>query len=215
MRGRYITAMFIIVAVFITNERPSAAGDEWVSILAKARESVVRLTYPDAPEGICTGFVFGRQRQYIVTARHCIIEDGKTWATRVGTIPLSVVQEFGQEELMVLSPGRGLMFRVPALELGAAPKVGQEVAALGFYGRIASEATATFGLVSAVRQSFNTKYLLPGLIVNGPVMKGMSGGPLIDRHGRVVSVVVCTGFGDAAGLSCGTGFDVMKQLPQD
>jgi S1-C subfamily serine protease len=215
MRGRYITAMFIIVAVFIVNERPSAAGDEWVSILAKARESVVRLTYPDAPEGICTGFVFGRQRQYIVTARHCIIEDGKTWATRVGTIPLSVVQEFGQEELMVLSPGRGLMFRVPALELGAAPKVGQEVAALGFYGRIASEATATFGLVSAVRQSFNTKYLLPGLIVNGPVMKGMSGGPLIDRHGRVVSVVVCTGFGDAAGLSCGTGFDVMKQLPQD
>jgi S1-C subfamily serine protease len=213
--GRVITAMFIIVAVFISNERPSAAGDEWVSVLAKARESVVRLTYPDAPEGICTGFVFGRQRQYIVTARHCVIEEGKAWATRVGDIPLSVVQEFGQEELMVLSPGRGLMFRVPALELGAAPKVGQEVAALGFYGRITTEATATYGLVAAVRQTFNAKYLRPGLILSGPVLKGQSGGPILDRHGRVVSVVVCTGIGDAAGLSCGTGFDVMKQLPQD
>jgi S1-C subfamily serine protease len=205
----------IAVCLFWVGLSPLQAGDEWVSILAKARESVVRLTYPDAPEGICTGFVYGRQRQYIVTARHCVIEEGKAWATRVGDIPLSVVQEFGQEELMVLSPGRGLMFRVPALELGAAPKVGQEVAALGFYGRITTEATATYGLVAAVRQTFNAKYLRPGLILSGPVLKGQSGGPILDRHGRVVSVVVCTGIGDAAGLSCGTGFDVMKQLPQD
>ncbi len=208
--------IWVWAALFIISEQSVQlnAAQDWIRVLERARESVVSLNYPAAPNATCTGFIFGRQRQYVVTARHCVVEDGKAYETRVGDRVLSIVKDYQPEELFLLRLAPGLAFQTAALQLGDRPKVGQEVAALGFFGSIPGIATATFLTVSVASQSFHSAGP-PNILFSGHVMRGMSGGPILDRAGRVVSLVVCNGIADSSGLACGTRWEVLKQLPQD
>ena len=194
---------------------PTYYANDWSRVVERVRESVVLLSYPEAPQAVCSGFVFGKQRQYIVTARHCVFEDGKAWETHVGEYALRIVEDYDPEELVVLSPrSPGLAFRANALERGSAPRIGDPVASVGYYGVILDEATPMFLMVVAPNRTFSGRFQ-PGLLMNGAFLQGQSGGPVVDRHGRFVSVVVGIGIGPANGLAIGPSWNVMAKLPHD
>lgn len=78
---------------------------------------------------------------------------------------------------------------VVALRAPPAPRAGDEVVVLGFplRGILSSEMQVTSGVISALSGIDNDTRLLQ---VTAPVQPGNSGGPLLDRSGHLIGIVV-------------------------
>ncbi|GAB1364785.1 hypothetical protein MASR1M32_40210 [Rhodobacter sp.] len=122
----------------------------------------------------------------LVTAAH-VVEGCSAMAMVDGT-PLDIMASDPTLDLAVLSgaPDAGAWLKLSALEV---PKLGESVTALGYpyYTSLDQGLTVTSGNVSALRGIDGSSNRV---MITAPVQPGNSGGPLLNKKGAVIGVVV-------------------------
>jgi S1-C subfamily serine protease len=172
---------------------------DWSATVRRVDASVVRLEHPVTMTNIftgetlemksaCTGFVINQREGYVMTAYHCL-NDGTT-------VNLSVDKKIGQANWLVFADEK-LDIAVVSAPVTTRPALkpsrvglqkGQEIGALGFgYGLQRSLFRA--GYVSNIAVDVDPEIPGPWFLFDGPFIGGMSGGPVFNTRGEVVSVV--------------------------
>lgn len=163
------------------------ASTSWVAISNRTTSSIALLVthipQPDgsSSEGECTVFSINTQRHLYLTAAHCLGTD-----LLVGGHPANILLIDEVKDVMVLQvPGFAQAALLPAPRPA---KMGEEVAAFG-YGYGWDQPSIKTGLISIPdfsHKSLGDRHLT---ILSFATILGMSGGPIINRSGRVVSMV--------------------------
>jgi S1-C subfamily serine protease len=133
-------------------------------------------------DGICTAFSIHQKRALFVTATHCLDASHVPTTTLNGGALVQIVEAIpGDSSLTVLKAAKGQ----PALRLGPPPLRGDEVLVLGF----STPPVLLFfeGLHMADTAEVDDTTVQ---VVTAPGLRGMSGGPIVDRKGRVVGVMM-------------------------
>lgn len=178
------------------------ASEGWeAELYRRHRPSVVRV---DVLDGMGTGFVFGSGRQ-VATAFH-VVDDARrvyVWPSGGERLRATVVAVDREHDLAILEVSEDLA--VAPLEpvvQDEAPVVGDPVVAIGHpFGSDADgdeemEGMLNWSLTRGVVSALGEELIQTDAAVN----PGNSGGPLLDRHGRVVGVVTRRS-GDGIGLA--------------
>ncbi len=135
-------------------------------------------------QGSGTGFYIAPTT--LVTAAHVI--DGCRAVGLIDGTPLEVLNSDSSMDLAVLSGATdiGAWLKLSALEV---PKLGETVTALGYpyYTSLDQGLTVTSGNVSALRGIDGSSNRV---MITAPVQPGNSGGPLLNKKGAVIGVVV-------------------------
>ena len=156
-----------------------------------------------------TGFFVGRSGH--VLTNHYVIEECSTTAIKLmgePTVAAVVVSTNEANDLALLKAD----FRpdaVAAFRGGSSVRQGEEVVAYGFphYGQFSSQGNLTDGLITAL-SGFQDD--LRFLQISAPVQAGNSGGPLMDRSGNIVGVVVAKA--DALLIAEESGGDLIQNV---
>jgi serine protease Do len=139
---------------------------------------------PAPQAGSGTGFYVDANR--LVTAAHVIEGCGRI--TLADGTALSVVRQDRGLDLAVLAAPRGSPVWISPV-IGTKARLGEPVTAVGFpyLGTLGQGLTVTAGNVSALQGiAGDTERIM----ISAPVQPGNSGGPLLNRGGTVVGVVV-------------------------
>lgn len=166
---------------------PSASPATWAQVSNQTEKSIVRLTMTISEDGeefdsVCTGEVIDNQRDFVLTADHCI---GK--AIKADGLDASPVWENKDADLAVLQvPGIDKPEIVPAF---SKLSKGDEVATTG-YGYGMDKPIFRHEYVAEPDnpmpyEGFSGKYLF----VDNGYIGGMSGGPVVNQDGRMVGIV--------------------------
>ncbi|WP_225029355.1 S1C family serine protease [Xinfangfangia pollutisoli] len=122
----------------------------------------------------------------LVTAAHVIDECGAV--AMIDGTPLEIIAQDSSLDLAVLSGAAdsAAWLKLSALEV---PKLGETVTALGYpyYTSLDQGLTVTSGNVSALRGIDGSSNRV---MITAPVQPGNSGGPLLNKKGAVIGVVV-------------------------
>jgi hypothetical protein len=147
---------------------------------------------PAAPRTKVTGTLKGSGTGFyiaptmLVTAAH-VVEGCGAMAMVDGT-PLDILAMDPTLDLAVLAgaPDAGAWLKLSALEV---PKLGETVTAMGYpyYTSLEQGLTVTSGNVSALRGIDGSSNRV---MITAPVQPGNSGGPLLNKKGAVIGVVV-------------------------
>jgi S1-C subfamily serine protease len=165
---------------------PPLSGD-WVPVVAKASPAVVKVVVPG---GSGSGFLVD-SKGHVVTNRHVAVE-GPPYRVKTNggrTLTARLVGMSSRYDIAVLRV-RGL-HASPLKWSGTKPKIGQAVLVLGFPGGddVGVAFSATQGIVSALGRDFEDHPLLNDMVqYDAPTNHGNSGGPVLDRDGKVVAV---------------------------
>ncbi|MAG34653.1 MAG: 2-alkenal reductase [Dehalococcoidia bacterium] len=162
-----------------------------------------------------SGFVWDN-RGHIVTNNHVIANADRVTVTFADNtvVEAMVLGADPDSDLAVVKvelPADSL--RPVALGASHALKVGQLAVAIG--NPFGQEFTMTSGIVSALGRTMSspTRFANPDLIqTDAPLNPGNSGGPLLDRQGRVIGIN--TAILSDSGLSSGVGFAVPIRTAQ-
>lgn len=174
-----------------------SAVDQWPAVVKQVESALVSV---ESDDGSCSGTVIDMARKYVLTAAHC---DGKElYADRVVA---KVVAKDTHEDLMVLKveeldPAR------TALTLAAKnPGIQTQVLACGFgyalerpfyrSARISDNAI----VIAGIAQTF--------IGTDAPYIGGMSGGPVVNDRGEIVSIVQRS---DGSALGIGAGAETIR-----
>ena len=192
-----------------------------VSLQLSAAQNLPRLPrtpgvpLPDLPDGFFqrgegSGFVWDEQG-HIVTNNHVILDADRVtvvFADRT-EFEARVIGTDPDSDLAVLELD-GTKEEARPVKLGDsdALKVGQMAVAIG--NPFGQEFTMSTGIVSALGRTIrgsNSPFSIPEVVqTDAPMNPGNSGGPLLDRHGRVIGVN--TQIISRSGVSSGVGFAV-------
>ena len=204
------------------DDRPPAGAAKSVqAIVREATPAVVKIT--SGPEGevdgpaVGSGFLVDR-RGRVLTNAHVL--DGEGTATVTfddGTEARATV--LGRDESTDLAVLR--VSEVPAhaapLPLGrsAGLAVGDPVVAIG--NPFGLERTATTGIVSAVKRTIEAPdgFTIQNVIqTDAAINRGNSGGPLLDRRGRVIGInsQIATGSGGSDGVGFAVPIDTIRPV---
>lgn len=159
---------------------------ELCNLYHKASKQVVRLRTED---GQGSGVVVSGLG-HIITSAHVVEDDDKpTVETYTGEIlPAKTVRRGADQDLALVlldSPPAG--WEPMQIEAGNLPAVGTDVYVIGHPAGLGW--TVTRGIVSAVRKPGEIRKT--ALIqTDAAISPGNSGGPLLDRHGRLLGVVM-------------------------
>jgi S1-C subfamily serine protease len=176
---RTIAALLISLSLSI----PTIAAS-WFSIAQDLSQSVYRLSmvYDGANVGSCSGFVIDQRTSNMLTAAHCVPE-GLEVQVSDGT-KAEVLFKDDAKDVAVLKFPRKVLGQ--SLRPGKVAKTTDEVMAAGY----------PFGADQPVFQSGRVAqsvlFVGPGddrVIVQPAYNGGMSGGPVVDATGKVVSIV--------------------------
>lgn len=134
-----------------------------------------------------TGFVVSPQG-HVLTNYHVIKGAKRIKVLGVeGSLRLVARDPYNDLALLKLpfTPKEVVRFRSPDQKV----HVGEAVVVIGYplHGLLATETNVTTGIVSALGGPANDKRLLQ---ITAPVQRGNSGGPLLDKSGLVIGVVV-------------------------
>lgn len=161
---------------------PAAAGIDPTT--ATADPDVPRPKVAGTIKGSGTGFYIGPN--LLVTAAHVV--DGCSAVAMIDGTPLDILASDPSMDLAVLggATDAGVWLKLSALEV---PKLGEAVTALGYpyYTSLEQGLTVTSGNVSALRGIDGSS---SRVMITAPVQPGNSGGPLLNKKGAVIGVVV-------------------------
>jgi S1-C subfamily serine protease len=205
------------------------AGGEMTEVFRRASESVVKI---EADDSAASGFLWG-DGAHVVTSLHVV--DGKRRVTvhyvgadgRIVASTAAAVERLLKESDLVLLRLQTPQSRKPLAINTAAPAVKQTLDALGFPLNIAgcssTEVKVRFGgnqlrtilppkVVRQITDYPSTSIEI--LNLEGNLVPGLSGAPIIDRDGRVVGVVDGGLEDGAIGISWGIPASHLQRLAQ-
>jgi len=150
------------------------------SIYKQVWESTVIYDVPG--KGHCTAFAIRFDPPTYVTSSHCLLDE----AGVINGSKAVVVAVKGELAGLVVPDGKA----IPALILGSKPELGDHIIAFGYGG---PESIPFFfeGPYLGETKFHDVDHHLSYFQQN--TMKGMSGGPIVNSEGRVVSVALCGG----------------------
>lgn len=170
------------IAAYLLWPRPEAS--DWIEEIAgRADRSVVRIEA--LPDSFGTGFVIASDgdEQLILTNRHVVADSqGCVVSSRLGIVKRAQVVGFPEDEdvdLALLSVKTRWLEAIWPIGRFRDAHVGEAVVAIGH--PLGLDYTVTSGIVSAKRSGME-------LQTSAPISPGNSGGPLINRQGRVLGV---------------------------
>ena len=163
---------------------------DWARAFDKARYSIAALFHDRLS---CTAFSINETDKYFLTAHHCINEDGDMsfWKETIpnyvfqGTFRVRrVVKKSLELDLALLEADYGMIAMVPGKE----PQRGQELASIG-YALSEPEPFILSSIVASVKDanSYGKKRRI--ILKDNQDLSGMSGGPVINKHGEVATMV--------------------------
>lgn len=178
MKTRLIATLF----AFLIATLPALAKD-WSKVAKQLAEATIQLQAGIGHKTFCSGWMIDNKRDYVMTAEHCLGWTAEE--TFVEGKPYEVLWSDTYLDAAVL--------RVPGLdkrELRAqkrAIRVGQEAAFYGFAREWGLYSHFRAGNVSGIGPIDE----LPGdwVIIDNSGIGGMSGGPIVDSDGKVISMV--------------------------
>ena len=180
---KWLLAPFVAFVALVLGDSSYRAH---ARIVAHASESVVRLSMhldeEDADGHVCTGSMVGRH--LVLTAAHCIYQD-----LQIDDQPIRGVLRLDRFFDLALVDAR---IEKPSIELrSSGPELYEPLTALG-YAHGWHKLTALHEMPYLV--NFTPDYgpeltLPPGVFVQGGYIGGMSGGPVVDAQGKMVSIV--------------------------
>lgn len=185
--GRVLVA--VALAATLLMQLPVAEASDWSRIVKMLRASTVPIACSEHQQNVCTAFSINRESGLYMTAFHCTEEfmntpreDGAE--PEVPTMfgkPLDIIYANEALDLVILKAD----VKKPALQYRMAPlEVGNEVGAYG-YGMGMSVPIFRTAVVSVfVQDDKGAEWIL----LDNALISGMSGGPIVDRSGRVVGV---------------------------
>lgn len=160
-------------------DSPSASQ----SVIDKTIRSIVEIEFAVDGEQthVCTGFVVDAARGQALTARHCVGNEL--------TVDGQVSEVIKADETLALVKVPAM--RKPPLEIRKKSiSLGERVWSLGFgYGKMKVFSRAISG------------WVIKDVILDGPLAPGMSGGPIVDKDGKVVGVNQASN--QVLGIGCG------------
>jgi len=177
-----------------TSDGPDLLNNCWASV--ECIGTAIKLkgsgAAPDSGDGPAvasgSGFVVSKSG-HILTNAH-VVEgcDSATGQLPSGEFPLTILNVDEQNDLAILKTDANVP-AVAAFGEGKAVRAGEDVIAVGFplQGTLANQMNVTTGTVSALAGIGND---VTQLQITAPVQPGNSGGPLLDKSGNVVGVVV-------------------------
>jgi S1-C subfamily serine protease len=202
--GHILVALALFVwATFIAFFAPDIIAFRARHIADHAQNSVVRLVLHilDGREGVCTGVVI--QKGIILTAAHCVDSEEGIEAINADDTPADVIAFDNTYDLAVLSSVAAE--HRPALELGTGGLMrGDHITAIGYAG--GGEFLVQMGGTLMLQAARTDDVLAPCVIASYIGIPGMSGGPVIDTSGRLVSIVSR----GITGVSCGMNTEILR-----
>lgn len=186
---RFLTAVVLLLFISVP-----VMGHSWVSTAEKVRKSIVQLKNLSS-QGFCTGWVIDNRRDFVITADHCVHNDITAFSPIYidGIMVAADGELWGSEELDVAVlhvPG----IDRPELKPYLKPlKAGMPILASGF-GLGLEEPNQRAGFIShpakiGIRCGRNVG---PCVESDTLYIPGMSGGPVVNEDGKVVSIVQYT-----------------------
>jgi len=151
--------------------------------------SIVKLTIDSyGRTGHCTAFSINQLKALYLTAGHCV---EPTYTLSVDGFPVTVLKVDSTQDIALI---RILRFHKPALKLGESPNVGEIMIGFG-WGMDAPSIMFFPGYIISLALDPFQGYELQGLrmIFSTNFMPGMSGGPITNGDGRLISLVQCGG----------------------
>ncbi len=183
--------MRLLAASLLSLSLLGVHSESYTEMVDRVTSSIVRITSSD---GSCTGFVI--ETHLVLTADHCLGED-----MEADKQPATVVSaDEGTDLLLLFVP----TLAKPALAFEDVPVTRFEMLTAIGYGFGWTQPTVIRATVMLVSQAPD-EGVAPGIVVQGGYIHGMSGGPVVDDNGKVVSI--------AQQVSEGTGYGVdTKQI---
>ena len=186
----------VILAALMFLSWPEAT---WESAAARVERSIVRLSNDN--DVSCTGFVSDNRRDYVIAVNHCLGPN-----MRVDRLKARVVVDELAQDLLVLWVN-GL--DKPALRLASqAPGAGAFVGAYG-YGLAKRNPMFRLLVVSTPLMWDLEEWRGEWMLFDKPLVPAMSGGPIFNIYGEVVSVGVASW--PVHGLGVGVGAGVVRK----
>ena len=177
-------------------------------------KAVAPIMYNGSP--VCTAWHYSPH--IYITASHCTTNPDQEYMLTVDLLPrtglvhgtvVKIDVEADIAAIFVLGQGGE-----PILQLSAHPSmVGESVRGLGYGGR-SNTAYYTYGHISSLLMVFPTARTGENLILYGGFIPGMSGGPILNNWGEVISVIVGSGppHGIFHNIGVGTAPGMLEQF---
>jgi S1-C subfamily serine protease len=167
--------LLITLFLFSSVMAGSCANIFGLSLVDKVKLSIVKTQFQiDAEQAYsCTGFVVNSAKGWVLTAKHCIPPDERPIYVDE---KVSVVLKQSDSMAIVQIPAMSK----PSLDLRTKPlQVGDRIRTFG-YGR------GEFLVLTRNVAAFSPNG--DDMAFDGPLIEGMSGGPVVDDDGKVVGI---------------------------
>jgi S1-C subfamily serine protease len=158
-----------------------AAAHDWSNVVTKLAEATAMLT-DFTGDGFCSGFSIDNERDYMMTAAHCIPPMNEGFLVD-NAIPVVIHFDRDLDVAVLYVEGMDRRELRPRTKL---IKVGMEVGSLGFarenglYSHFRAGNVAGIGTVDEFEGIW--------IQLDQAIIGGMSGGPIVDTDGKVVMI---------------------------
>lgn len=191
-----VSLLFILTACGNT---PIPTGDKFISVIKEAKPAIVQITYTmkngekveSGDRG--TGFFIGKD--LIATAKHVVDDPLLEYFIKLSTggkvYPIRFIKLSEGEDVAICTVDMGAGIEAPkVLPLAQiAPPEGSEVVVMGY--------PLSFGLLSATGIISQNEIVKedkePTVALTAVIAPGNSGGPILDKDGKVVGIAVAVG----------------------
>lgn len=173
-------ALIVVAAVL-----SMLSGNQYIdSRTSDPLRSIVKVvTVMPRGESVCTGFVVSAAKGEALTARHCVLQDAMMTADGEPSNIVKVDEVFALITVKAMSK--------PPIDISKnEAKIGERVALYGF----------GYGSMQIIQRAV-ASYWDSDIVLDGPIVNGMSGGPVVNQAGKVVGLNQAST--DVLGLACG------------